>query len=75
MSMSIEHIARRIEAGSIIPYLGPGLLALCADVRVPATAEALARLMTDKVSVPHKIRHRSLRPRSSSRTSSIASRW
>ncbi|HDR9052476.1 TPA: SIR2 family protein [Burkholderia vietnamiensis] len=58
MSMSIEHIARRIEAGSIIPYLGPGLLALCADVRVPATAEALARLMTDKVSVPHKIRHR-----------------
>ena len=57
-SVAIEHIAHQIDAGSVIPYLGPGLLALCDDVRVPATQEALAEIMTAKVSVPHKIRRR-----------------
>lgn len=57
-SVEVEHIARQIDAGSVIPYLGPGLLALCDDVRVPATPDALAAIMTAKVSVPHKIRHR-----------------
>ncbi|PXW23997.1 SIR2 family NAD-dependent protein deacylase [Paraburkholderia caballeronis] len=56
--VSIDHIARRIDDGSVVPYLGPGMLALCPDARVPATPDALARIMTARVSVPHKIRHR-----------------
>ncbi|WP_199542123.1 SIR2 family NAD-dependent protein deacylase [Paraburkholderia kururiensis] len=58
LPVSIGHIARQIEDGNVVPYLGPGMLALCDDVRVPATAEALAQIMTARVSVPHKIRNR-----------------
>lgn len=57
-AVSVDSIARQIGDGSVIPYLGPGMLALCPDASVPATPEALARIMTAKVSVPHKIRHR-----------------
>ncbi len=43
----------------IIPYFGPGMLDLIAHGSpVPATPEALAELMTAKVTVPHKIRKR-----------------
>ncbi len=58
MSMSVQHLARLIEEGGVIPYLGPGLLALCADAHVPATPDALAARLTEKVTVPHKIRRR-----------------
>ncbi|CAN0620966.1 SIR2_2 domain-containing protein [Burkholderia multivorans] len=58
MSMSVQHLARLIEEGGVIPYLGPGLLALCAHARVPATPDALAASLTEKVAVPHKIRRR-----------------
>jgi hypothetical protein len=34
------------------------MLALCSDVKVPATPQALAASMTAKVSVPHKVRQR-----------------
>lgn len=54
----IETIARRLNEGSVIPYLGPGMLSLCPDSTVPATPLALAEFMTAKVSVPHKIRKR-----------------
>lgn len=54
----IAEIAFRLDAGSAIPYLGSGMLSLCADVRVPATPAELAAVMTAKVSVPHKIRNR-----------------
>ncbi|WP_028226435.1 SIR2 family NAD-dependent protein deacylase [Paraburkholderia ferrariae] len=57
-SFSVESIASRIGDGAVIPYLGPGMLALCPDASVPATTVALAQLMTAKVSVPHKIRNR-----------------
>ncbi|SDC75719.1 SIR2 family NAD-dependent protein deacylase [Paraburkholderia lycopersici] len=55
---SIDSIARQIGSGSVIPYLGPGMLALCPEARVPTTPDALAQIMTAKVSVPHKIRNR-----------------
>ena len=58
MTVSAAYIAKRLNAGAVIPFLGPGMLALCADAKVPATPEALAEIMTAKVSVPHKIRKR-----------------
>jgi hypothetical protein len=54
----IHTIGRLLAAGSVVPYLGPATLSLCADVQVPATPEELAAQMTAKASVPHKIRHR-----------------
>lgn len=56
--ISVDGIARQIGGGGVIPYLGAGMLALCPDARVPATPDALAQIMTAKVSVPHKIRNR-----------------
>jgi hypothetical protein len=58
MTDLIHDIARSLDSGSVIPYLGPDMLGLCADVKVPATPLALAESMTAKVSVPHKIRKR-----------------
>ncbi|MFP8779801.1 SIR2 family NAD-dependent protein deacylase [Hydrogenophaga sp. RWCD_12] len=58
MSDLIADIARQLEAGSVIPYLGSGMLSLCEDTAVPATPGALAAVMTAKVSVPHKIRQK-----------------
>lgn len=49
-------IAESINAGKIIPYLGPEVLGLdAATCDVPSTAEELVKKMTAKVSVPHKI--------------------
>jgi hypothetical protein len=58
MSDLIADIARQLDKGGIIPYLGSGMLSLCDDVAVPATPAALAAVMTAKVSVPHKIRQK-----------------
>ncbi|WP_454720216.1 MULTISPECIES: SIR2 family NAD-dependent protein deacylase [Cupriavidus] len=58
MPSVIDQIARQLHTGGIIPYLGPGLLALCADAAVPATPAALAEILTARISVPHKIRKR-----------------
>src|SRR5450830_363004 len=58
MTDLIQTIARSLDAGAVIPYLGPDMLSLCSDVAVPATPLALAESMTAKVSVPHKIRKR-----------------
>ncbi len=42
---------------SVIPYLGPGVLALAGEnCPLPASLEALAARLTAKASVPHKIR-------------------
>jgi hypothetical protein len=54
----INEIARSLDTGAIIPYLGPDMLSLCSELAVPATPLALAEMMTGKVSVPHKIRKR-----------------
>lgn len=53
---ALNEIAAGLEAGTIIPYLGPEVLKLgpCA---VPATPDELVKLLTSKVSVPHKIRN------------------
>ncbi|MDO8769583.1 MAG: SIR2 family protein [Burkholderiaceae bacterium] len=58
MNDLIHDIAHQLDAGAIIPYLGPDMLSLCGDLKVPATPLALAEIMTAKVSVPHKIRKR-----------------
>jgi len=58
MTDLIPEIATRLSTGVVIPYLGPDMLSLCAEVKVPATPLALAEAMTAKVSVPHKIRKR-----------------
>jgi hypothetical protein len=58
MTDLIHDIARSLDSGSVIPYLGPDMLGLCASATVPATPLALAESMTAKVSVPHKIRKR-----------------
>ena len=58
MTDLIQTIARALDGGSVIPYLGPDMLGLCAENKVPATPLALAESMTAKVSVPHKIRKR-----------------
>lgn len=58
MSDLIADIARQLETGSVIPYLGSGMLTLCEQAVVPATPAALAAVMTAKVSVPHKIRQK-----------------
>ena len=54
----IQTIAQSLATGVVIPYLGPDMLSLCRDTKVPGTPLALAENMTAKVSVPHKIRKR-----------------
>ncbi len=54
----VPELARLLEAGSLIPYLGPDMLSLCHPVTVPALPLQLADFMTSRVSVPHKIRKR-----------------
>lgn len=54
----LQEIASAIATGSAIPYIGPGVLSLDpATCHVPATPEDLVKLLTTKVSVPHKIRN------------------
>lgn len=51
-------VAEGLQAGTLAPYLGPGMLALCSGSVPPADAAALAAVLTAKVSVPGKIRNR-----------------
>jgi len=54
----LQEIASALASGSIIPYIGPGVLSLEPEnCDVPATPEDLVKLLTSKVSVPHKIRN------------------
>lgn len=58
MKKILDEVTYCLGAGSIIPYLGPGVLGLePSTCQVPATPEDLVKLMTAKVSVPHKIRN------------------
>lgn len=54
----LRTIADRLQAGEVVPYLGPATLELIPDLPVPATPEALVALLTAKATVPHKIRKR-----------------
>jgi hypothetical protein len=48
-----------LTGGDVIPYLGPDVLGLVpGGPPVPATPEALAAFLAERVSVPHKIRKR-----------------
>jgi hypothetical protein len=52
-------VFERLAAGQLIPYLGPGMLGLVpGGTQVPATPEAVAQILTARVTVPHKIRYR-----------------
>ncbi|MFI4940384.1 MAG: SIR2 family protein [Burkholderiales bacterium] len=54
----LQEIRMALAAGTLIPYLGPGLLELVPDCPVPDGPDKLAVFMSAKVSVPHKIRQR-----------------
>lgn len=47
-----------LREGRLLPYLGPGMLALCEAHDVPADPLALVGRLTAKATVPGKIRHR-----------------
>jgi hypothetical protein len=47
-----------LRAGTLAPYLGPGLLSLCEASPVPADPLALVQVITAKTSVPGKIKNR-----------------
>ena len=53
---ALNEITASLAAGTLIPYLGPDVLTL-EPCPVPATPEELVKLLTSKVSVPHKIRN------------------
>ncbi len=53
----LESISTQLQAGQVIPYLGPGVLSLDAsDNPLPGSHGALAGRLTAKTSVPYKIR-------------------
>ncbi len=53
------HLLNGLTGGRVIPYFGPGVLDLIPEGSpVPSAPEALAAILTAKVSVPHKIRNR-----------------
>lgn len=54
---ALDAIKTTLSEGRLIPYLGPGTLALCGDkVPLPAGPEPLVAKLTAKATVPHKIR-------------------
>lgn len=57
-STALQEISAALSANNVIPYLGPKSLLLDPETcPVPATPEDLVKLLTAKVSVPHKIRN------------------
>jgi hypothetical protein len=53
-----EALLDALAIGRVIPYLGPGVLALAGDdCPLPASPEALVGRLTAKAAVPHKIRN------------------
>jgi hypothetical protein len=54
---AIEAIRQNLARGLVIPYLGPGVLALAGEgCPLPRSPEELVDRLTAKASVPHKIR-------------------
>lgn len=54
----LQEISAALATGRAIPYLGPEVLTLDpSSCAVPATPDDLVKLLTSKVSVPHKIRN------------------
>jgi hypothetical protein len=58
ISSKLQEISIALTTGTAVPYLGPEVLLLDAtSCHVPATPAELVKLLTSKVSVPHKIRN------------------
>lgn len=58
ISSKLQEVSLALATGSVVPYLGPATLSLdSASCHVPATPDELVKLLTSKVSVPHKIRN------------------
>ncbi|WP_026607689.1 SIR2 family NAD-dependent protein deacylase [Methylocapsa acidiphila] len=56
-TQTLEQIHAALDAGLLVPYLGPGVLALAgADCPLPVGPDPLVAKLTAKASVPHKIR-------------------
>ncbi|MDD3651351.1 SIR2 family protein [Immundisolibacter sp.] len=56
MDTAIAALRAGLAQGRVVPYLGPGVLALAgADCPLPATPKALVKHLTAKASVPHKL--------------------
>lgn len=56
--VAAAEIARGLNQGRVIPYLGPGVLELAAaNAAVPSSPKVLVQHLTAKVAVPHKIRN------------------
>lgn len=54
---TLEEIHAALDAGRLIPYLGPGALSLVgSDCPLPAGPDLLVDKLTAKATVPHKIR-------------------
>jgi hypothetical protein len=54
----LEAVCTGLDEGRVVPYLGPGVLALAGEgCAIPATLEALVGRLTSAASVPHKIRN------------------
>ena len=54
----LDEIIAGLDQGQVVPYLGPGVLALAGEAcPLPASPEALVGRLTAKASVPHKIRN------------------
>ncbi|HMN83777.1 MAG TPA: SIR2 family protein [Burkholderiaceae bacterium] len=54
----LRQVAEGLSAGTLAPYLGPGMLSLCEGDRPPADPLALAAWLSARSPVPGKIRHR-----------------
>src|SRR6266702_3031538 len=52
---SLKEVAARLRAGTMVPYLGPGLAEL-AKPAVPMNPEALAAFLGTKVALPRRAR-------------------
>ncbi len=56
-TQTFEEIHAAIEGGTLIPYIGPGVLSLAgADCPLPGGPDPLVAKLTAKATVPHKIR-------------------
>ena len=54
----LNAIRRALVAGAVVPYLGPGVLALAPENdALPCLPEMLVKKLVEKTSVPHKIRN------------------
>ena len=56
MDAILDDIARALDQGGVVPYLGPELLEQNGEIPVPASFEDLAARLSARVTVPFKIR-------------------